>query len=243
MGIRRTFGPRITGTYARPESSEGKFDPSPTLSYKAHRKAAKGKIHVDLSFTIPAYDPTQHNQLVAVHTVAYPPDQTIPTSPDEVVTSSNPKTKADSIPTDGTELVLTVPHVPIGPVSFVTVLEWNDDETEDVPAPTQPTADAPVSDPTQPTADAPVSDPITASPAVATEPASATDETSPVAVSDAAPAPVDTPAETDETAPVEAAQVVDAAPAPTDPASVAPAPADPASPALAEPVPSAPSTS
>ena len=238
MGIRYVNGPTHSGVYSRPDSAANLADPVVSLGYKGHRKGAPGKIHVDLSLSIPPFDPTAHNQLVEVHAIAYAADETIPADPIEKINSTNPKVKVDSgIPTDGSELVLTVPHTPIGAVIFATVLGFAEDQ--DQPDPGQ--AQAPETAPDAPTT-------VTSDPVVSPGDAVATDQNTPLSAATTETIPADPAAPVEPTTPDPAsvetsstlAPVVDQAPGdtvaqdpvqahPQDPASAVPTPAsDPA---------------
>ena len=156
MGIRYIFGPKHSGTYTHDETAATTSDPVATLGYKSHVKASKGKIHLSLSFAIPSFDASIHNAIKEVHVAAYQHTEELPTDPAQVVNATDrPKTSVtDAIPHDGTELVVTLPHVPAVASHFVSVLGVEDPSSD--PAPAAPADPAPAA-PADPAPVAPAS--------------------------------------------------------------------------------------
>lgn len=144
MSIRYAFGPRFVGSWPRPVVPGELPDPVVGAKIAGVRPSTPGKTEMDVTFSIPAYDPTEFNSLEEVHAICYPPGHGIPTDPAVAVQGSQAKATASASGISGAEVTATIVGAEDGDQTIVTVLGFQDATPPATPAPADPASAAPV---------------------------------------------------------------------------------------------------
>lgn len=145
MQLRYKFGPKLgTVRLTRPAVAGELPDVEVGASLGDVAPGPGGTVAAAVIFVVPPYSPgVTHNRLVSVHALAVPQGTAEPTDPAAALASGLPQASADaSDHTAGGELAVSLDGLPVGSVTILTVLAF-----EDAPPSTPADAPGPALDP------------------------------------------------------------------------------------------------